>query len=671
MKALLYYFLGIIMPYRNIFASLFFILSLTHGPLIHSMQQSQDQQLAHAVEAYKKLPPEAQHVTRLLLNGLTTLPQPEAELIQHKLQNACANQPLAPEDQINLKFFYACQQGLAKEVSTLLARGADVNYSSTKTHAATPLHIAAQNGQLNIVKILIKNGANPHAVNGQNMTALHFAAKKEHYYVTEFLIENKADLESRNDNEATPLHLASEENKTGAIVDLLCRKGANVHATTNKGWTPLHLACSSGNNKIIELLLDNGADLEATNISKNTPLMFACIKGHLETVKFLYKKKVNIHVLCEGISPLSAACMSNHLPVVQYLINNGANVGVEAGGLKATALYCACLSRNAQLITLLAANSDVNAITDTGETPLHCACADGDLDAVKILLSYGAKLDILLHNKFSCIDIAQDNGHDHIVDFIKQYNGPEENFTQDVIKKTKKQPSHTTNQPPTSSLQQSSKKNNTQTTQNNPPKTKNLPSKTNNKNESTCIADHKQSLGGYDNKIMLFKNYDNDLQPGTTYYQTEDKTGKQCLKPIEKKLDTIGSQLPENHVSELFYSKHVETKMQKSSDSFHSFTTRVEKNFGHWACTKVKDCTNRFSQKTYWQEQFNLTQEDVSDYWYELSVAIPARIGSSGCPDEILEKRGPSGNFNLIVLKKNLSDNNGLCVHRFFEKISQ
>ena len=52
---------------------------------------------------------------------------------------------------------------------------------------------------------------------------------------------------------------------------------------------------------------------------------------------------------------------------------------------------------------------------------------------------------------------------------------------------------------------------------------------------------------------------------------------------------------------------------------------------------------------------------------YELSITIPVKKESSTCSDKRALQTGPSGIFEFIVLKKNLSDDSGFCVHRFYK----
>ena len=59
------------------------------------------------------------------------------------------------------------------------------------------------------------------------------------------------------------------------ILEFLAKKGADVNASANDGWTPLHIAAHLGREQHVESLLKLGAHVNATNSVGQTPLYLA------------------------------------------------------------------------------------------------------------------------------------------------------------------------------------------------------------------------------------------------------------------------------------------------------------------------------------------------------------------------------------------------------------
>ena len=80
--------------------------------------------------------------------------------------------------------------------------------ASTDPSGNTALHMACANGHLDIVKLLLKHGANPNALNKSKNTPLHWAALNGRTEIIELLIEAKADANLKNEFDHVPLEEA-------------------------------------------------------------------------------------------------------------------------------------------------------------------------------------------------------------------------------------------------------------------------------------------------------------------------------------------------------------------------------------------------------------------------------------------------------------------------------
>lgn len=90
----------------------------------------------------------------------------------------------------------------------LIERGAEVDARSTNAMKNTPLHAAAAGRKLDLVRLLLQEGANANASQEGGWTALHAAAQNGDREIVELLLANGADLNARADNQQNALDLA-------------------------------------------------------------------------------------------------------------------------------------------------------------------------------------------------------------------------------------------------------------------------------------------------------------------------------------------------------------------------------------------------------------------------------------------------------------------------------
>jgi ankyrin repeat protein len=157
-----------------------------------------------------------------------------------------------------------------------------------------------QSSSASISKALLDHGANIHAASDQGITAIHHAAKACNLELVSLLLANGADihvLASREDRVSdpivehnTPLHLAVASahgaSMGGALqlVTALLDYGADIEAKEGAGKTPLLLAISTefdgfysrkSNEQVVNYLLERGADPHAVDDSGRSAVQLA------------------------------------------------------------------------------------------------------------------------------------------------------------------------------------------------------------------------------------------------------------------------------------------------------------------------------------------------------------------------------------------------------------
>ena len=140
----------------------------------------------------------------------------------------------------NISIVDDAYDGNIEAVKQHLAAGTDVNAKDGET-GLTPLEVATDRGDKEVVELLIAAGADVNAKGFLGDTPLHDAAIDGHKEVAELLIANGAYVNAKSRYDGTPLHNAAIDGHT-EIVELLIAKGADVNAKAETGWTPLDSA---------------------------------------------------------------------------------------------------------------------------------------------------------------------------------------------------------------------------------------------------------------------------------------------------------------------------------------------------------------------------------------------------------------------------------------------
>ncbi|MGO9463067.1 MAG: ankyrin repeat domain-containing protein [Isosphaeraceae bacterium] len=246
----------------------------------------------------------------------------------------------------------------------MLKYGANVNEMPPDFHSMTPLHVAANIGDVEKCKLLLDSGARVNAATADGATPIFFAAVWKHKPVCDLLLARGARLDlwtasalgnlpevktflaadpklanTPDERLRRPPLLWAAERGEPALVELLIKSGADasVCAPTysqagnvvtgpdilgkegeRNGETPLHLAAKRGSLPILRQLISAGAKTDVVDESNRTPLIRSVDAGHLEAVKFLLDQGAKADTPKGQQSPLAAAF--DRLEITQLLL---------------------------------------------------------------------------------------------------------------------------------------------------------------------------------------------------------------------------------------------------------------------------------------------------------------------------------------------------------------
>ncbi|CAD6241270.1 GSCOCG00002603001-RA-CDS [Cotesia congregata] len=298
-------------------------------------------------------------------------------------------------------------------VKKVLEETVDVN--SRNNYGRAPIHWAASRGNTEIIELLMKADCDIEAKDKFGMRPLHMAAWYGHLDAVKLLVDAGANVEAVNKKKYTLL-MCGSRGSSSIVIEYLIKvmEFVNVEATDNTGATALHHAAISGHPDVIKALSRiPGIKFNVTDKKGQTPLHCACAEGHMEAVETLINLGSNLNDRDnDGYSPLHVATRMRNTGIVQILLNANANCNItDDNGL--TSLHMAASQGCKGILeSIIDYCPDViNKQCNIGNTPLHLACQNNQMDTIEILLKKKADINCLNLKLQTPIHIAAEMGH--------------------------------------------------------------------------------------------------------------------------------------------------------------------------------------------------------------------------------------------------------------------
>ncbi|KAL1855203.1 hypothetical protein Daus18300_011204 [Diaporthe australafricana] len=417
------------------------------------------------------------------------------EAIAERLLNHIEKNGNMPWALLDTLLSQASQLGNEKQTRLALSFGADANNTAL---GLTPLEHAAEHGYSSIVSILLHraNAKTPHEEADCKDKALILAAANGHLGVVDMLLEAHASAKAADGDGCMTLHLAAKNGYSKIVEAVLSHldndetsiKQSVIDAFDVFGQTPLITACRANHVDIVQLLLTNGANTEPRDNYGHPALYYAIREGDSALAEFVRNKvsslaemgdeedlflraaeygntdlvrrylpilenkelpdyhwwkvedhrgRTALHLAAEGgwrdcvdlllnaggeaalnlrdddeKFPLSLAAISGHYNIMERLLGNASLR--EQGDLETILMLVAqateSLPGHAEVVKILInADCDPNATSKTStRSALHYAAASNKHDVVRALLDCGANPKLLGEWNWNALHYAAD-----------------------------------------------------------------------------------------------------------------------------------------------------------------------------------------------------------------------------------------------------------------------
>ncbi|XP_053397533.1 transient receptor potential cation channel subfamily A member 1 homolog isoform X2 [Mercenaria mercenaria] len=327
-----------------------------------------------------------------------------------------------------------------------------------------PLHYAARYNHMEIVKLLVENGADVNSEDREGLTPLHYACRIKrkrkkskqtmlNLSLTEtienspargmallggrqidpdataihYLIDHGADVTHQDDYGLTALHHAALRGDEVACQQLLMYATEEmplVNAKDIQKMTPLHTAACQCESDIARQLILAGADVRCVDDEQSTPLHEAATVGDTKILRVIFDSckngnKWDTDKLSEllsdkdedGNAPLMLAVESGRYKFAINCINKGAAINT-INKWHMTPLHLAAIKGDLRIAQLLIEKgAKINALNHEHQTPLHKAALFNNIECITCLLDNGATLEAKDKDNFTALLLAACYGH--------------------------------------------------------------------------------------------------------------------------------------------------------------------------------------------------------------------------------------------------------------------
>lgn len=311
----------------------------------------------------------------------------------------------------------AAENGNVPMMKYLIGIGMDVN--AEDSYEYTPLFNAVYNGRYEAAELLFSKGADIEDKTSDSysygMDLAEYAAYDADVKMLDLLVKNGLYLNDKN--RFTLINDAVTDNGTPFVEYLL--NGVNLTDYRDELTEALETACESNFTEIASLLIEKGADVNGIG-GKGAPLYYAALHGNAALVKFMIEKGAAVNNLNkDDETALMSATRYGYFDIIKLLVENGAEINTVCGENDDTVLTVTAQTSNHILQYFIEKGGNINTANADGDTALMLAVTARLKNNVTLLWGSGAKDNNQNSEGQTAWDIAQSENNKVMMDILE------------------------------------------------------------------------------------------------------------------------------------------------------------------------------------------------------------------------------------------------------------